>query len=177
MLKGKSVTIRTIAHRDIQELAQHLSDVKSSGDFLPTQLLSESEIENRLKENGYISETFSRYLITDTSDQIIGSIWCFPSIPYFSAIEVGYHIFDETNRGNGYIPEALALFTSFLFNANPIHRVELRIATENKASERVALKLGFTHEGTHRHAAFCGGKMHDMKTYAMLREEWQRLTH
>jgi [ribosomal protein S5]-alanine N-acetyltransferase len=45
------------------------------------------------------------------------------------------------------------------------NRLELRIATENKASEKVALKVGFKYEGTNREAAYSKGKLYDMNIY------------
>lgn len=162
---------------DLSELALLLNDIESSGSFLPNHMVSEANLKKQFHENGFISESFSRFLITDLSNNIAGAIWAFKSIPYFDALEVGYHIFNQNNRGNGLATEALTLFTSYLFNAKQINRVELRIATENTASEKVAQKVGFVHEGTHREAAFTKGKLYDMHTYSVLRREWKPIKY
>jgi len=173
MVIGKNIKIRSIIEQDLSELALLLNDIESSGSFLPNTMVSEVSLKKEFHENGFLSESFSKFLITDHSDHIVGSIWTFKSIPYFDALEVGYYIFNQDNRGNGLATEALALFTSYLFNAKQINRVELRIATENVASEKVAKKVGFVHEGTNREAAFSKGKLYDMHTYSVLRREWQ----
>ena len=43
---------------------------------------------------------------------------------------------------------------------------------DNEASEKVAQKSGFQLEGINRGAAFSGGKLHDMRIFALLRHEW-----
>lgn len=173
MVIGKKIRIRTIMEQDLSELTLLLNSIKDLGLFLPNTMVSEAGLKKDYHENGFISESFSRFLITDHSDHTVGSIWTFKSIPYFDALEVGYHIFNQDNRCNGLATEALALFTGYLFDAHRINRVELRIATENMASIKVAEKAGFVHEGTHREAAFSKGRLYDMHTYSILRREWQ----
>jgi len=68
--------------------------------------------------------------------------------------------------------EALMMFHRYIFESKQVNCIELRIATENTPSERVALKVGFSLEGTNREAAFSKGKLHDMNIFAMLRREW-----
>ena len=172
MLKGINVSIRTIKEADLESFFDLLNDIDSQGEFLPVSLTSEHKLRSQYLENGFVSDTSEQYLITNWSEEIVGSIWAFKSVPYFDAIEVGYQIFDHENRGKGYASEALAMFYQYIFETKQINRIELRIATENEPSEKVALKVGFTLEGTNREAAYSKGKLHDMKVYAMLRREW-----
>lgn len=172
MLKGNNVQIRTIKSADLERLFELLNDIDSQGKFLPAVLTSETKLKNQHSENGFISDTSEQYLIASSSHEIIGLIWAFKSVPYFDAIEVGYQIFDNSNRSKGYATEALTMFYHYIFETKQLNRIELRIATENKASEKVALKVGFTREGTNKEAAYSKGKLHDMNIYAMLRREW-----
>lgn len=172
MLNGSNVSIRTIKEADLEALSGFFNDIDSQGEFLPVTLTSEVKLRSQYLENGFISDTSEQYLITNRSDEVIGSIWAFKSVPYFDAIEVGYQIFDHENRSKGYAAEALMVFHQYIFESKQVNRIELRIATENKASEKVALKVGFKPEGTNREAAYSKGKLHDMNVYAMLRREW-----
>jgi len=172
MLKGSNIYIRIIKEADLESLFYFLNDIDSQGEFLPVTLTSETKLRSQYAENGFISDASEQYLITNKSDEIVGSIWAFKSVPYFDAIEVGYQIFDHENRGKGYAAEALTMFHQYLFEAKQVKRIELRIATENEPSEKVAIKVGFTLEGTNREAAYSKGKLHDMNLYAMLRREW-----
>jgi len=172
MLKGSNIFIRVIKEADLKALFNLLNDIDSQGEFLPATLTSETKLRSQYAENGFISDTFEQYLITDKADEIIGSIWAFKSVPYFDAIEVGYQIFNHNHRGKGHAADALRSFHRYIFETKQVNRIELRIATENKSSEKVAIKVGFKLEGTNREAAYSKGKLHDMNIYSMLRREW-----
>ncbi|MCJ8297521.1 MAG: GNAT family N-acetyltransferase [Pseudomonadales bacterium] len=173
MLKGSNICIRTIKEADLEVLFDLLNDIDSLGEFLPVTLTSETKLRSQYAENGFISDKSEQYLITSTEDEIIGSIWSFKSVPYFDALEVGYHIFEGEHRGKGYATQALGLFCDYIFQSTQVNRLELRIATENSPSEKIAIRQGFKLEGTHREAAYSKGKLHDMHTYALLRRQWQ----
>ncbi len=172
MLNGINVSIRTIKEEDLSTLFGLLNDIDSQGEFLPVTLTSEVKLRSQYMDNGFVSDTSEQYLITNKSDEIVGSIWAFKSVPYFDAIEVGYQIFDHENRGQGYATEALTVFYQYIFEVKQVNRIELRIASENESSEQVAIKAGFKIEGTNREAAYSKGKLRDMNIYAMLRREW-----
>ena len=172
MIKGNNIHIRAIKEKDLEIFFEFISDIENQGIFLPSTMESEVQLKTQFSKNGFISEYSERYVITNKLDEIIGSIWAFKSVPYFDAIEVGFQIFDMKNCGKGYATESLLLFHNYIFEAKQVNRIELRIATENKASEKVAVKIGFTLEGTNREAAYSKGKLYDMNQYAMLRREW-----
>lgn len=172
MLKGSNINIRTIKETDLKALFDFLNDIDSQGEFLPVTLTSEHKLRSQYTENGFVSDTSEQYLITNKSDEIVGSIWAFKSVPYFDAIEVGFQIFNHENRCKGYATEALLAFHQYIFETKQVNRIELRVAIENEPSEKVALKVGFKLEGKNREAAYSKGKLHDMNIYAMLRREW-----
>tara|TARA_E500000305_G_scaffold51745_2_gene40487 strand:- start:294 stop:836 length:543 start_codon:yes stop_codon:yes gene_type:complete len=172
MLKGKEIAIRPVKKADLNTLLTLMNDMDSIGNYLPNTFLSESRFIAEYEATGMLSDASSRYVIVDTQDEIIGLIWSFKSIPYFDAFELGYRIFANRNRGKGFASEALRLLCQYLFEAKSVNRLELRMAVENSASEKVAIRGGFSLEGTHRQAAFSKGRLYDMHTYALLRSEW-----
>lgn len=173
MLQSSRVIVRAVSESDVSELALKLGDMKSLGAYLPWAFVSEANLRREYAEHGFLREQAERYVITDNTGTLIGSIWLFKSVPYFDALEMGYHIFDGEHRGKGYASEALTLVTDFAFRAKQINRLEIRVAVGNTASEKVATKTGFTHEGIARQAAFSNGRHHDMNCYSLLREEWK----
>ncbi len=54
-----------------------------------------------------------------------------------------------------------------------LHRVTLRIAVGNVASERIAEKLGFVHEGLLRKEVMVAGEWLDHTLWAMLEDEYR----
>ncbi len=172
MLRGKNIAIRPVKEADLDQLFGLINDLDSVGPFLPNVWQSEPGFRAEFKNTGFLSSTLSRFVIVDSSDQIIGLTWSFKSVPYFDALEVGYSIFRQESRGKGYASEALKLLCRYLFEACQVNRLEVRVADGNDESERVATKCGFNLEGTHREAAYSKGKLYDMRSYALLRREW-----
>ena len=172
MIKGSSFVLRTIREKDLDRLIDLLSDTESQGEFLPIDMVSEPGIRKEFMETGFLTESFMRFMIADTKDNPLGTMWVLKSIPYFDALEIGYMLFSEKNRGKGIMTEALGMLCDYLFKTRKINRLEVRMDVENVASEAVARKAGFTHEGTARQAVFNQGRMCDLHHYALLRSEW-----
>ncbi len=174
MLKGKSVNIRPVAERDLEELTDRLSDPVALGEFMPQGFISESNFRKNFHEHGFIRENSERYVVVSKDDELLGSIWIFKSVTYFDSLEMGYYIFEDVSRGKGYATESVKLLTDFIFRSRQLNRLEIRMSVENTASEKVAINAGYTHEGVLREAAFSNGKHHDMNTYSLLRREWAK---
>ena len=171
MIRGKGIELRTVRETDLDHLYALLSDIAKRGDFIPLKLPSEPVFKRQFHDTGFWNADFNRLLIVTPEDDIVGSIFCFKTIPYFDGLEIGYILFDQQRRGQGIVTEALSLFTDYLFQSMTIHRVQLIIADGNIASEKVAQKCGFTYEGTARQAMFQRGIHRDMKLYSLLRDE------
>ena len=171
MICGKAIRLRTVRETDLEHLYALLTDIANRGDFVPLHIPSETVFKRQFHDTGFWNEDYGRLLIVTPEDDIVGSIWCFKSIPYFDGLEIGYTMFDPLQRGQGIMTAALSLFTDYLFQSTNIHRVQLIIADGNLASEKVAQKCGFTYEGTARQAMFQRGQYRDMKWYALLRDE------
>jgi len=87
--------------------------------------------------------------------------------------EVGYWVAAEA-RGRGVATAAVGLVARWAFEAAPqLHRLELRAAVENAASNRVAEKAGFTREGVLRSQRLNArqGRRVDFVMWSLLREE------
>lgn len=86
--------------------------------------------------------------------------------------EVGYWVrTDATSRG--VCTEAVARILRFGFEELGLHRVVVRIAVGNRASERVAEKLGFRLEGTLRDEVRVGPDWMDHTIWGLLDREWR----
>jgi RimJ/RimL family protein N-acetyltransferase len=171
MICGKMIRLRTVRETDLDHLYTLLTDIANRGDFVPLRVLAEATFKRQFHETGFWSEDYGRFLIVNTADEMVGSIWFFKSVPYFDGVDIGYTLFDPQQRRQDIMTEALSLCVDYLFQSTNIHRVQLIIAEGNIASERVAQKCGFTYEGMARQAMFTRGRHHDMKLYSLLRDE------
>lgn len=172
MLANENIRIRHVEERDLDNLIRLDTDLDIRGEFLPCGLVSPQRTRLQFKENGLSSEGHETLLIVNKSDEMLGKIWHFTSVPYFNAREIGYTLFDVEQRGKGIVSQAVKLLTDYLFSSRQINRIEIRMDTNNIASEKVAIKCGFIKEGTSRGANYVRGRHVDMHIYAKLREEW-----
>jgi ribosomal-protein-serine acetyltransferase len=87
--------------------------------------------------------------------------------------EIGYWVRSD-RAGKGIATESSALMLRFAFETLHRHRVILRAATDNQASNRVAVKLGFHLDGTQRHADRLPRGWIDLNFYSLLEDEYAR---
>ncbi|KAJ3308396.1 hypothetical protein HDV04_001341 [Boothiomyces sp. JEL0838] len=94
------------------------------------------------------------------SDLIIGMEGYLNSVPEHKVIEVGHIFIDPKYQGMGYGIESSILLIDYAFSLG-MYRVEWKTHHLNTASQKLALKLGFTLEGVFRnHMIFKGSHRH-----------------
>lgn len=90
--------------------------------------------------------------------------------PFQSAF-IGYWV-DEAHAGQGLVPEGVVLLIRYGFEELGLHRMEAAIVPRNRASRRVAEKLGLRDEGTAARFLQIRGVWEDHVRYAITLEEW-----
>jgi ribosomal-protein-alanine N-acetyltransferase len=90
--------------------------------------------------------------------------------PYQNAY-VGYWI-DEAVAGNSYTPEAFVVLCRFAFEDLSLHRLQASIIPRNRASHRVAEKVGLRDEGVAKRYLEINGVWEDHVRYAITAEDW-----
>ncbi len=105
-------------------------------------------------------------------DRHVGNASIWHTSKQNAVAEIGYWIrSDETRRG--ICTEAVAHLLGIGFEDLALHRITLRIAVGNKASERIAEKLGFLHEGVLREDVKIGSRWVDHTVWGLLSNEWK----
>jgi ribosomal-protein-alanine N-acetyltransferase len=88
----------------------------------------------------------------------------------FCSAYAGYWV-DQAVAGRGVMPTALALAVDHAFVTGGLHRIEVNIRPENKASRRVVEKLGFREEAYHARYLHIDGAWRDHVGYALTTED------
>ncbi len=83
---------------------------------------------------------------------------------------VGYWI-RSSAWGHGFATEATQATIEHAFRDLGLHRLEVHIAPENRASLRVVEKLGFRREGLARESELIDGRYADHIQYSLLRSD------
>jgi RimJ/RimL family protein N-acetyltransferase len=99
--------------------------------------------------------------------EVIGGISIEVRQPIERIGELGYWVRTD-HAGQGVATEAGASLLDFGFEDLGLHRLELRAGTGNRASQRVAEKLGFRREGTLRQASLGAEAAYDAALYGLL---------
>lgn len=87
-----------------------------------------------------------------------------------SSATIGYWIGQEF-AGRNITPISVALATDLCFTELNLHRMEICIRPENRASLRVVEKLGFRYEGYRRRYIHINGDWRDHYAFALVRED------
>ncbi len=90
------------------------------------------------------------------------------------ACQIGYWL-GEAHTGRGLMTSAVRALVTHALNTLQLHRVEIRAASENHASQAVCERLGFIREGVLRDAEWLYDHYVDLTVNSMLLREWQAL--
>ena len=85
--------------------------------------------------------------------------------------ELGYAI-RRADWGKGYATEASSLMLGFGFQELGLHRIQAACGPDNRPSQRLLARLGFTPEGRLRDHVFTNGAWRDSLLYSILDGEW-----
>ena len=84
--------------------------------------------------------------------------------------EIGYWLHPDF-RGRGLMSEAVRLLGDWALGEQGMQRVEIRVATGNLASQRVAHAAGYVEEGTLRNAGFLHVGRVDLIVFSRIRAD------
>ena len=173
MIKGKEIILRYAQASELDLLINLINDPELKGEFVRALLKSPARFKKDFEANSFSTENSELFVIADNSNSILGVIGHFVTVPYSSARELGFSIFTQENRNKGIASEAVKILTQYLFENLPINRVQICMATEHKACEKVALNCGFKKEGVLRGSIFVRGEFLDTYVYSKLRSEYK----
>jgi ribosomal-protein-serine acetyltransferase len=88
---------------------------------------------------------------------------------------IGYWL-SESCQGKGLVTGACRALVEYLFSELKLHRIEIRCATGNPKSCAVPKRLVFSKEGVLRQAQAFDDRFLDIEVYALLAEDWGRVT-
>ncbi|MFS8096193.1 GNAT family N-acetyltransferase [Lentzea alba] len=120
-------------------------------------------------EKPWHDETDASWAITDEGEPV-GQVGLRTISLSEGSAQLSYWVLPEA-RGTGVAVRAALAVTRWSFDVVGLHRMFLQHSTGNAASCRVAAKLGFRLEGTHRSAFLHADGWHDVHTHARLRTD------
>jgi diamine N-acetyltransferase len=136
-----------------------------------SQAMEEQWFERAVADYGKTGYHFVACLIED--DRPVGTIGLFDLDLMNGTAGLGISIGAATDRGRGLGTDMLRALLRFAFDSLRLERVWLDVFDYNPGAQRVYERVGFTREGTARHAIFSEGAFHDVHRMSILRDEWR----
>jgi RimJ/RimL family protein N-acetyltransferase len=174
VLRGRSVFLRAPERTDIETFVGWFNDAEMLsfiGMRTPMgQALEERWFERMLEGEG--RDRYSFVICLREGARPIGTIGFFDLSLLNGSAELGISIGEKALWGRGLGTDALEVLIDFGFGDLRLERIKLRVYDFNKRAIRAYEKVGFTLEGTERHATYRRGRYHDDHIMSILREEW-----
>ena len=170
MISGEKIKIRLVKEKDLDELFSRLQNAAYRFEGFISKIEPEHIMREKFQKHGFWQKDSGMMVIVNQKDHVLGCL-VYQNCDVYHAIDIKYAIFEDEDRGKGYMKEALKLFSSYLFAIKEINRLQLAIPDYHRASIAVAQKCGYKFEGIARGAAFSKGRYIDLCIYAKLRDE------
>ncbi len=161
--------------KDIFDYAS-LPEVTWPAGFQPVKNVAEEEnyLVNIMPKRWVEQKVPSGYgICLKGTNKVIGSV-DFNNRHADDVFEMGYLLHPDY-WGQGIMPEAARELLEVGFNLVGLHKIEIECYSYNKASQRIAEKLGFTLESRIRDRKDAQGKRCDLLSYGLLKSEWDKL--
>ncbi len=175
-LETERLILRRLQKSDVDDVFAYASDPEVARHVMWNAHASreESEIFLRMVVGQYRRGAEAPWgIVLKEEDRIIGTCGFITWHPAHARAEVGYAI-GRHYWNRGYTTEAVWAVLAFGFETLGLYRIEAICKVPNVASARVMEKLRMTYEGILRGYVFTKGEHHDVKSYAILRPEWER---
>lgn len=171
MLETKRLFIRKFSFRDLNDIYEYLSDedvqLPAGGSAISTVAEVQKVLDRYMKRD----DIFAIELKNER--KVIGAIGAY-NLTYNNILE--RHLgFELTKKywNQGYMTEAAEAMIDHLFKKLDLDRIAISNYPFNKASIKVAEKLGFVKEGVLRKEdRLSTGELVDRIVYSILKEEW-----
>ncbi len=111
-------------------------------------------------------------VIEKASATVVGTCLLFRHEATSERMELGY-VLGRAHWGQGLMREALTVLISHAFTAHGLRRLEAEVNPDNRASDALLRRLGFTHEGVLRKRWKAKGAVYDINFYGLLSDEWR----
>ncbi|SDC20499.1 GNAT family N-acetyltransferase [Acinetobacter boissieri] len=163
------------ANKHANELYNAYSQAKDDSDWtwLPVGPFKDFDHYFRIAESFELSKDQIHYTIIDNvTSQAIGSIALIRIDPQNGSLEMGFVLYSPLLKRTRIATEAQYLLMKYVFDDLGYRRYEWKCDSLNEPSEKAALRLGFTYEGTLRKLIIYKGRSRDTSWFSLLNDEW-----
>ncbi len=170
-IEGERVVLRPITMEDTPLIVAWRNDPSVLQNFIYRGPFTAAVHINWMKTRVASGEVV-QYIIEDReSGRPVGSVYFRDVNSSYHSAEYGVFIGESEARGKGLGSETARLFTDFGFETLGLHRISLRLLSDNVQARRSYENAGFQVEGVFRDMVLLDGRYRDVLFMARLREE------
>ena len=168
---GERVILRPITAEDTPRIVAWRNDPEVLCHFIYRGPFTEAIHQNWLDTKVATGQVVQFIILERASGRPVGSVYFRDVNPEHRSAEYGIFIGEADARGRGFGTETARLFTDFGFQTLGLHRISLRLLSDNVQARRSYEKAGFQIEGVFRDMVLLDGRYRDVLFMAKLREE------
>ena len=172
-LETKHLLLRQVNQSDAKAIFKHFSDKEVLKYHDLEAFTNQEQAKELIKsfDEKFHSQQMIRWGIAKKEDNIIVGTCGFHNwVQKSFQAEIGYELSQAYWR-QGIMTEALTATIKFGFEKMNLNRIAATVMLENPASMKLLEKLGFVEEGILREYGFWKGEFHDLKMFALLRNQ------
>lgn len=175
-LKTDTIYLRPITEEDTEMVLRWRNSKMVKQYFIYRKNISPEEHRNRLIAQGKAKKLHQFILCVATTDRPVGSVYLQNISATHKNAEYGIFIGEQDALGQGYGTAAAKLILQYAFKVLGLHKVYLRVLSDNGRAIRSYENAGFRVEGILRDEIFEDGVFRDVTRMSILREEfkWKR---
>ena len=172
-LQGENIFLRALEPEDLELLFS----IENNSEFWEvsttttpySRFILKQYLENSHRDIYEVKQL--RLVICRTKDEKpIGLIDLFDFEPKHKRAAIGILIEDKKDRGKGFGADALNVLCSFCFSQLDLHQVYASVGVENRASQRLFEKAGFSLVGIRKDWTLVNGQFRDELLYQLIKD-------
>ena len=167
-IEGEHVILRPITAEDTDDIVRWRNSPEVIKYFIFRETFTAQMHEHWL-ETKVASGKVIQYIIIDKDNgKKVGSVYLKDIDPVNESAEYGIFIGESSARGRGLGSETAKIFTDFAFSSLQLHRISLRLLSNNATAQRSYEKAGFVIEGVFKDMVKLNGEFTDIIFMARL---------
>ena len=168
IIEGQSIRLRPIAMSDTEMIVKWRNNDAVRQNFIFREPFTAQMHEAWMKNKVETGEVI-QYIIEDKNTNLpIGSVYFRDINRKNKSAEYGIFIGEDYARGKGFGSETAALFSQFGLKSLDLHRIFLRVFSENKSAIKSYENAGFVIEGIARDMVYLDDRYYDIVFMALL---------
>ncbi len=170
MLEGTKVCLRPITGADTDNIIRWRNSKWVRSFFIDRAPLTREIHENWLKTRVETGKVVQFIIVEKEAQLDVGTVYLRDIDRANRHAEFGIYIGEPTERQHGLGSEAARLICDYGFHTLGLHRIYLRVLSDNAIAARCYEKVGFRPEGVLRAHAFDGQHYHDVTLMGYLND-------